>query len=115
MATLPEITVLGNKNNKTSCPYLAVIKLYDPTRYRIGGRFNFFLATAPNKPKKKLYKVEIVAIRDYFLHQITEFVSYLAMECSPEKCREEIIKNAPGISDWADQKVSFILLKQIKN
>lgn len=107
---LPDIESLSfftNWNNKLDCDAYTTIRL-SGRKYHVSKRFNVYL-------KKQFHHVaEVVAIKEFHLHQLNEFIARIDTGYSVDECREIIIKMYPRI-DMHTKPIVLVLMKRLKS
>lgn len=95
-----------NWNNKLDCKCFTTIRLSD--KYKAGDEFKIILDTAKDLEVKGT--AEILAVKEFNLDNLNDFISYLDTGYSVDECRKIILRMYPK-ADWSTQKLKFILLK----
>lgn len=100
---MPEINFSTNWNQKLSCDSFTTLRIQQDSKYTIKSKYRI-------KLKKKLIAIaEIEDIRNFFLHDLNEFVARLDTGYSLEMTKGIIRKMYPNVN-FELKKLSLILL-----
>ncbi len=103
-----DISFSSNWNNKLQCQSFTTIRLFCPAKYEIGNSYQIFL-------NGQLVKsATIFDIKNFYLKDISNYISYLDANLSPEEFKLLMIKFYGKKCNIDTQLFSFILLKTIK-
>ncbi len=103
-----EITFTYNWNNKLNFKAFTSIRLSD--YYCIGKQYKVLLKTG--KDVTEMGTGEVVSVKEFWLEQLNEFMSYLDTGYDVEKCREVILRMHPKVN-FEKKKLRLILFKYI--
>jgi len=93
-----------NWNNKLNCKAYTTIRLYNPSKYRIGEKCDITLK------RKFHHNGEIIDIKNFYLKDLNNFVALIDTGYSLEECRDIILKMYKNL-DFTEQLLSLILIK----
>ena len=93
----------GKLNEESN--YFSTIRLYNPSRYYVGVKFEVFLN------KDLACYAEVINIKTLYLHEVNEFIAALDAGLSVIEFIALMNKFYPK-ADWKTQKLQFILLRK---
>lgn len=102
----PTIKFSYNWNNKLDCSAFTTIRLHQPKKYIVGQDYEIYL-------KAPFCIAKIVAIKQFKISQMNEFMAMIDTGYSVQETIEIIKKMYPNI-DYENQLFDFILLQKRK-
>lgn len=101
-----EIGFSYNWNNKLSCRAFTTIRLHNPEKYRVGQQYDILLTG------KKIMDGKVIEIKDFYLHDLNEFMAYVDTGYCKAECLN-ILKKMYRHLNIEKQKFSFILIERV--
>ena len=105
---MKQINFFYNWNNKLDCNAFPTLRLSQS--YSIGEIYEVLLK------KKIICTAQIVDIKEFYLHEINNYIAYLDSGYSPDECRKVLktmYKNKNV--DWDTQKIRMLLFVKIES
>lgn len=103
-----EIVFTYNWNNKLNCKAFTSIRISD--YYTVGYQYKVTLKSG--KESTELGTAIVVSVREFWLDQLNEFISYLDTGYDVDQCREVILRMHPEVN-FEKKKLRLILFKYI--
>lgn len=105
---MKQIIFTYNCNNKLNCKSFTSIRV--SRFYSVGEQYKVILKE--NKDIHAMGVAEIIAVREFWLHDLNEYVSYLDTGYSVEQCQQIILRMHPKV-DFDNTKLRLLLFKYI--
>lgn len=102
------LTFTYNWNNKLNCKAFTSIRVSEA--YQAGDQYKIILRES--KDIHVMGVAEVISVRDFYIEQLNEFMSYLDTGYSVEQC-EQIIRRMHPKVDFDRTRLRFLLLKYI--
>lgn len=96
-----------NWNKKLDCDFFTTLRLYNPTKYKVGNKLIIEMKLVQQKV------AEVVAHKKIMLADINEFIAGLDTGYSVEETKNIFRRMYPN-ANWQTQALSFVLLKSQK-
>jgi len=103
-----EIIFTYNWNNKLNCKAFTSIRVSD--YYSLGYTYKVILRQG--KEESVMGMAVVVDVREFYLDQLNEFMSYLDTGYDVEKCRGIILRMHPTVN-FEKRKLRLILFKYV--
>lgn len=109
---MKDLIFVNNWNNKLNCNAFACIRV--STTFKIGQKYRVVLQKSKTESDVKGV-AEVVAVKEFHLENLNEFMSYLDSGYSIEETKKIIRSIHQRFNiDYVNQMLSFVIMKYIK-
>ena len=105
---MKQIIFTYNWNNKLNCKSFTSLRVSGI--YTVGDQYKVLLKEGKNIHAMGV--AEVIAIREFWLHDMNEYISYLDTGYSVEQCQQIILRMHPKV-DFDNVKLRLLLLKYV--
>ena len=103
------ITFSYNWNNKLGCKAFTTIRLYNPNKYKIGETYKI------NLKKECIGAGKIIAIKNFMLKELNEFIAHIDTGYSKEECEKIIRRMYETKVNLSTVLFSLILIQKVSS